>query len=118
MFVDELKSAFFRLVEKERRNLLSITRITGVNNSTLNRLYSNKAQFENIPAKTIERLFPHITVYFFPEDKPLGTMVNEKHLEESDFISLTALENRILHSDSLSAEEQVKFLLFLKEQTQ
>jgi hypothetical protein len=70
MFVNELKEAFSRLVARESHNLLAITRKTGVNNSTLNRLNASKASFENIPAKTIERLFPRMVVYFFPEDAP------------------------------------------------
>ena len=78
MFVNELKEAFLRLVARESHNLLSLTRKTGVNNSTLNRLNASKASFENIPAKTIERLFPRMVVYFFPEDAPQR---NEKRSE-------------------------------------
>ena len=77
MFVDELKSAFARLVSLEEHNLLSISRKSGVNNSTVNRLNSKKADFSNIPALTIQRLFPEMRVYFFRTDYPrdAGIMV-------------------------------------------
>ena len=135
MFVDELKRAFFRLAQKESNNLLALTRKTGVNNSTLNRLNSHKANFENLPAKTIERLFPRMVVYFFPEDAPrnegnvsgaiaagkktravvsidnLGRIYNNN----DRLVCLDELENKLLHAEDLTAEERVKFLLFLKE---
>ena len=72
MFVDELKIAFARLVFQEDHNLLSISRKSGVNNSTVNRLNSKKADFSNIPALTIQRLFPEMRVYFFRSDWPDG----------------------------------------------
>ena len=72
MFVDELKIAFARLVSQEDHNLLSISRKSGVNNSTVNRLNSKKADFSNIPALTIQRLFPEMRVYFFRTDWPDG----------------------------------------------
>lgn len=77
MFVDELKKAFARLVSMEEHNLLSISRKSGVNNSTVNRLNSKKADFSNIPALTIQRLFPEMRVYFFRSDYPrdAGIMV-------------------------------------------
>lgn len=138
MFVDELKEAFQRLLEQGNHNLLALTRKTGVNNSTLNRLNSQKADFENIPARTIQRLFPKMTVYFFPEDRPRGSVsvngVNhgaiatgsrsiavatgtapvakrtERHIDRD------MLELQILESEYLTAEEQKKFLLFLKKE--
>ena len=75
MFVDELKIAFARLVSMEEHNLLSISRTSGVNNSTVNRLNSKKADFSNIPALTIQRLFPEMRVYFFRSDWPAGVTV-------------------------------------------
>ena len=72
MFVDELKMAFARLVSQEDHNLLSISRKSGVNNSTVNRLNSKKADFSNIPALTIQRLFPEMRVYFFRSQWPDG----------------------------------------------
>ena len=136
MFVNELKEAFSRLVAREGHNLLAITRKTGVNNSTLNRLNASKASFENIPAKTIERLFPRMVVYFFPEDAPRGdvnvsgTIASgrsaraivaidsgervPREVDTSEMINLSELESLILHADHVTADEQVKFLLFLK----
>lgn len=109
MFVNELKEAFSRLVTRESNNLLAITRKTGVNNSTLNRLNASKASFENIPAKTIERLFPRMVVYFFPEDAPQGnenssgTLGNDETVEE-----LKAELNRIF--DAMSPADRVHLL--------
>jgi hypothetical protein len=75
MFVDEIKSAFDVLLEQERHNLRAISRKSGVNNSTVNRLNSKKADFSNIPALTIQRLFPEMRVYFFRSDWPGGVTV-------------------------------------------
>ncbi|NCB09606.1 MAG: hypothetical protein EOM73_15795 [Bacteroidia bacterium] len=75
MYIDELKAAFYRLIEHEEHNIRSISRLTGVNNSTLNRLNSKKADFENIPAKTVQRLFPEMKVYFFRTDWPDGAVL-------------------------------------------
>ena len=138
MFVNELKEAFSRLVARESHNLLAITRKTGVNNSTLNRLNAKKASFENIPAKTIERLFPRMVVYFFPEDAPRGNVnvsgtiasghsaraivaidsggrIPPPDVDGSETINLSELEFLILHAEKLTAEEQIKFLRFLKD---
>ena len=46
-----------------------------MNNSTVNRLNSKKADFSNIPALTIQRLFPEMRVYFFRSDWPAGVTV-------------------------------------------
>ena len=136
MFVDELKEAFQRLLEHENNNLLALTRKTGVNNSTLNRLNSQKANFKNIPAQTIQRLFPKMTVYFFPEDRPRGSVsvngVNHGAIATGNrsiavaagtvpkkterHIDRNMLELQILESEYLTAEEQKKFLLFLKKE--
>ena len=67
MFIDELKKAFVEKLVQEDFNIRALARRTGVNNSTLNRLKSKKANFENIPALTIQRLFPDIQVFFFGE---------------------------------------------------
>lgn len=72
MFVDELKSAFEERLRREEHNLRAISRKSGVNNSTVNRLNSKKADFSNIPALTIQRLFPEMKVYFFRSDWPEG----------------------------------------------
>jgi len=72
MFVEELKKAFARRLSQEDHNIRALSRKSGVNNSTVNRLNSKKAAFENIPALTIQRLFPEIRVYFFREDRPDG----------------------------------------------
>lgn len=149
MFVDELKNAFERLVEKEKNNLLALTRNTGVNNSTVSRLHSRKADFHNLPALTVQRLFPEMKVFFFREDYPAGIGVsvagsvhapianganakatvrygknsilnNETSAPIPDppvrAIDRDALELKILESDYLTAEEQKKFLIFLKKE--
>lgn len=152
MFVDELKIAFERLLEKERNNLLALTRNTGVNNSTVNRLHSQKANFGNLPALTVQRLFPEMKVFFFREDYPPdcggvsvnGTnhapIANGAHAKATirygrnamaktempvviseipaRVIDRDALELQILESDYLTAEEQKKFLIFLKKEIQ
>ena len=138
MFVDELKIAFERLVEKEKNNLLALTRNTGVNNSTVNRLHSQKADFGNLPALTIQRLFPKMKVYFFPEDYPEKkivvegnnsgaiahgersfAMVSKENLSKRTnerLINQDVLELQILESKYLTTEEQKKFLIFLKRE--
>ena len=107
MFVNELKEAFSRLVARESHNLLSLTRKTGVNNSTLNRLNASKASFENIPAKTIERLFPRMVVYFFPEDAPLENL-SEMRGNDETVEELKAELNRIF--DVLAPADRVRLL--------
>lgn len=77
MFVDELKKAFEERLRQEEHNIRALSRKSGVNNSTVNRLNSKKADFSNIPALTIQRLFPEMRVYFFRSDYPrdAGIMV-------------------------------------------
>lgn len=72
MFVDELKKAFDQRLRQEEHNIRALERKTQVNYSTLNRLNSKKADFSNIPALTIQRLFPEMRVYFFRSDWPDG----------------------------------------------
>ena len=75
MFVDELKKAFDQRLRQEEHNIRALERKTQVNYSTLNRLNSKKADFSNIPALTIQRLFPEMRVYFFRSDWPAGVTV-------------------------------------------
>lgn len=75
MFVDELKNAFEQRLRQEEHNIRALERKTQVNYSTLNRLNSKKADFSNIPALTIQRLFPEMRVYFFRSDWPAGVTV-------------------------------------------
>lgn len=72
MFVDELKKAFEERLRQEEHNIRALSRKSGVNNSTVNRLNSKKADFSNIPALTIQRLFPEMRVYFFRGQWPDG----------------------------------------------
>ncbi len=151
MFVDELKIAFERRLAQEDHNIRSLERKTQVNYSTLNRLHSQKAGFGNLPALTVQRLFPEMKVFFFREDYPSGlgvSVIGANHAPIANgahakatvrygknavvntetpvpvpvsaapdrAIDRDALELQILESDYLTAEEQKKFLIFLKKE--
>ena len=75
MFVDELEKAFEYRLQQEGNNIRALSRKSGVNNSTVNRLNSKKADFANLPALTIQRLFPELRVFFFRSDYPAGAGV-------------------------------------------
>lgn len=113
MFVDELKIAFARLVSQQEHNLLSISRKSGVNNSTVNRLNSKKADFSNIPALTIQRLFPEMRVYFFRSDWPDagGIMVGgSNHAPIANGAHAKAVSQQAAPSDPV-ADETTRLLL-------
>ena len=125
MFLDDLKLAFEERLKAENYNIRQLSLKTGVNNSTLNRLNSQKASLENIPVLTMQRLFPDMVVYFFGHkdvahtnngaiaNGNYSTAVNT-YVQPSDTINRSELENQILHADGLTNDERVKFLLLLR----
>ena len=105
------KAAYRKLLEREHLNILSLSRSTGVNYATANRLAQPKADFSNIPLSTIERLFPELKVYFFPDEAPSSGADDAA----ADKIDLRQLRRKLKESNKFSREERLKILDFLDE---
>ena len=113
MFVDELKKAFEERLRQEEHNIRALERKTQVNYSTLNRLNSKKADFSNIPALTIQRLFPEMRVYFFRSDWPDrgGVMVGgSNHAPIANGAHAKAVSSQVSPPDPV-ADETTRLLL-------
>ncbi len=141
---EQVKQAFFTLVERENGNLRQIALKTGVAYAIIHRLYRGKTAFANMSIQTLEKLFPFLRVSFFGEDahavmvhgtnngaiaagtgakatvnglKPaLKIAEPASHSVSSDVINRASLESQILHAEGFSSDERIKFLLFLKDE--
>ena len=80
--------------------------------SYINRLLLGQRKYSGLTLHSVQRMFPHATLNL-NGDIPVSQ--SEMPPPASDCISRSVLESLILHADDLTAEERVKFLLFLKE---
>lgn len=95
--------------------------------SYINRLLLGQRKYSGLTLHSVQRMFPNATLNLTGDISmsQRGTnygvvgvnngMVSNGPSSASDCISRSVLESLILHAEELSAEERVKFLLFLKE---
>ena len=108
------KAAYRKLLERDHLNILSLSRSTGVNYATANRLAQPKADFSNIPLSTIERLFPELKIYFFRDEYPAAASKGSPR-SEADTVDLRNLRRKLKESNKFTQEERLKILDFLDE---
>lgn len=139
---EQVKQAFFMLVERENGNLRQLALKRGVEYATINKLKNGKSSFAKMSIQTLEKLFPFLRVSFFGEDahavmvhgtnngaiaagagakatvnglKPIPDPISVTPSVPLDAISRVSLENQILHAQDFSNDERIKFLLFLRD---
>lgn len=141
---EQVKQAFFALVERENGNLRQLALKRGIAYPIIHKLNAGKSSFAKMSIQTLEKLFPFLRVSFFGEDAhavmvhgtnngaiAAGTgakaTVNglktalkiaepASHSVSSDVINRASLESQILHAEGFSSDERIKFLLFLKDE--
>lgn len=128
---DQIKQAFFTLVERENGNLRQISLQKGADYSTIHNLHSGKSAFSKMSVRTLGKLFPMMRVSFFGEPASgitvhgnnTGAIAQGKNAtaevdclqQFSETVDKRMLESQILHEESFSDSERIKFLLFLKD---
>ena len=66
---DYLKKSLQKAIDRAG-NMRKLAEDRGMDYSTINRFNSGENAIENMPIKTLSKLFPEITIYCFPEDIP------------------------------------------------
>lgn len=106
-----------------KRNQEEVAKSLHVSQSYLNRLLNRKRPVSGMTLDFVQRMFPNATLNLNGDISQTGTNngfvgVNNGTVNSGpipDSISRSVLESMILHADDFTAEERVKFLVFLKE---
>ena len=67
--IKETKEAFKKAVDRAGGRLVRLQEKTGVDYASINRLNSGKNNFENIPLRTLIKLFPEMEITFFRDER-------------------------------------------------
>lgn len=67
---DYLKKSLQKAIDRAG-NMRKLAESRGMDYSTINRFNSGDNAIENMPVKTLFKLFPEISIYCFPEDLPV-----------------------------------------------
>ncbi len=70
-----LKRALERAIDLAG-NMRRLSERTGVNYATINKFYNGQQDIANIPLATMEKLFPAMRIYCFPDEAPEKTHIN------------------------------------------
>lgn len=108
-----------------KRNQEEVANALHVSRSYLNRLLNQKLPVSGLTLNSVQKMFPNATLNLHGDVSLTQTGTNNGVVGVNngtvnsgpapDSISRSVLESLILHAEDLTAEERVKFLLFLKE---